>query len=256
MTYEQIARHAGVSSSTIKRRLRGIVETYEAPSLSGGVVHLDVTYWGRNKGLMVGIDSATGVVLYHKWIGHERQQDYIEAVDSITAKGYDIQAVVLDGGTGLEICKQLYIVQMCQYHFLKIIKRKLTSRPKIEASKELLALAGKVSEVSKEEFIKGFEDWLNRWSDFLKEKTINPNTDRWQYTHRSLRSAVRTFNEKLPFLFSCQEYPEFNIPNTNNKIEGVFTALKSSLRNHNGMSQANRERFVVGFFRHMGISSE
>lgn len=95
-------------------------------------------------------------------------------------------------------------------------------------------------------------EWLVRWDDYLREKTINPLTKRWQYTHRALRSAVRTFKEKLPFLFTYQDFPELNIPNTNNAIEGVFTALKSSLRNHNGMSQVNKERFVVGFLRHRG----
>ena len=43
-------------------------------------------------------------------------------------------------------------------------------------------------------------------------------------------------------------------PKTNNAIEGLFTALKSRLRAHNGMSQAHKERFVDGFFRHRDIA--
>lgn len=131
LSYDQIGYHLGASSSTIKRRLRDLKEHYTVPYLPGGVIHLDVSYWGRNKGLMLALDSKSGVALYHKWIAHEREQDYIDAIDCIKSNGYDIQAVVLDGGVGLDICKQLYPVQMCQYHFIAIIRQKLTLRPKL-----------------------------------------------------------------------------------------------------------------------------
>lgn len=200
------------------------------PEISEGVVHLDVTYWGRNKGLILAIDSKIGVALYHKWIGHERQQDYIDAIDHIKRNGYDIRAIVLDGGVGLDLGKQLYTVQMCQYHFIAIIRRKLTLHPQLEASKELLSLARSVTNSNKETFTEGFTTWLSKWEEFLKQKTINPITNHWRYTHRTLRSAAQTFREKLPFLFLFQDYPELSIPNTKNAIEGVFTALKSALR--------------------------
>jgi hypothetical protein len=39
------------------------------------------------------------------------------------------------------------------------------------------------------------------------------------------------------------------MPNTNNAPEGTFTALKDSLRNHNGMAKENRKRFTDGFLK-------
>lgn len=250
LSYAQIGQQVGVSPSTVKRKLRDYKETYIPPLLKSGVVHLDVTYWGRNKGLMLAIDSETGSALYRKWIGHERKQDYVDAIEAIESGGYEIKAIVLDGGVGLDICMQLHIVQMCQYHFLKIIVRKLTLHPKQVPSIELLKLARRVKYIGKEQFISEYNAWLEKWDSFLKEKTVNPDTDRWQYKHRALRSAARTFKEKLPFLYSYLDYPELNIPNTNNAIEGLFTDLKTQLRNHSGMSQRNRERYVDGFLRH------
>ena len=49
-TVAELAALAGKSPSTIKRRLRRIVIEWEQPRLdgTGGFVHLDVTYWGRN----------------------------------------------------------------------------------------------------------------------------------------------------------------------------------------------------------------
>ena len=53
-TVGEIASITGKSPSTIKRRLRGIDIRWEQPSLEGtsGFVHLDVTYWGRNWGVL------------------------------------------------------------------------------------------------------------------------------------------------------------------------------------------------------------
>ncbi len=38
------------------------------------------------------------------------------------------------------------------------------------------------------------------------------------------------------------------MPNTNNKLEGIFTDLKNNLNNHSGMTIKNRKRFICEFF--------
>ena len=40
------------------------------------------------------------------------------------------------------------------------------------------------------------------------------------------------------------------MPNTNNKIEGVFTDLKKNLNNHSGMGEAGERDSSVGFSWH------
>ena len=40
---------------------------------------------------------------------------------------------------------------------------------------------------------------------------------------------------------------ELCIPNTNNALEGVFTDLKTKLRNHNGLSKEHRKVFIDEF---------
>jgi len=42
---------------------------------------------------------------------------------------------------------------------------------------------------------------------------------------------------------------ELGLPNTNNQLEGTFTDLKNKLRNHNGLSQKRKEKFINGFFK-------
>lgn len=256
LTHSQIAKKFSVSISTIKRLLLKVKIDYSPPRLNGGVVHIDVTYWGRNQGLLVALDASEKCVLYYQWISHEKGIDYANALDAITSMGYKIKALVLDGGVGLSIGSQQYPVQMCQYHYIAIIRRKLTMNPKIEASKELLKIARGITKQEKEVFVKEFSEWQKRWDLFLKERTIQEEDGQWRYTHRALRSAAFTTQGLIPYLFTHKDYPDLNIPNTNNALEGLFTALKTALRNHNGMSQANKERFVCGFFRHKGYRFE
>ena len=83
-TVSALARRYGISESTVKRRLATIAGEWEQPEINGGgFVHLDSTYWGRNWGILVGVDDATGQVLYLAFIAHEKVSDYREAVASI-----------------------------------------------------------------------------------------------------------------------------------------------------------------------------
>ena len=59
---------------------------WEQPGLEGmsGFVHLDVTYRGRNWGVMLALDDATCRPLYVAFIRHETVADHVKAVDTIT----------------------------------------------------------------------------------------------------------------------------------------------------------------------------
>jgi hypothetical protein len=39
------------------------------------------------------------------------------------------------------------------------------------------------------------------------------------------------------------------IPNTTNAIDGHFADLKNKLRNHNGLSEARKKKFIDEFFK-------
>ncbi|EGV29368.1 hypothetical protein HMPREF9431_02120 [Segatella oulorum F0390] len=46
---------------------------------------------------------------------------------------------------------------------------------------------------------------------------------------------------------SYEEYPELEIPNTTNLLEGFNSQLKRALHNHNGMKETNKKKFIDGF---------
>ena len=73
-----------MSVSTVKRRLRDIkCEWVQPPLAGGGFVHLDVTYWGRNFGVLLAFDSATGKPLYMAFVKSETVKDYEDAITCI-----------------------------------------------------------------------------------------------------------------------------------------------------------------------------
>jgi hypothetical protein len=247
-TIAEMAAALGTSPSTIKRRLRNITIDWEQPQISGsGFVHIDATYWGRNIGILVGLDSCTGNILYLAFIKHERLSDYQDAVTSIEQRGYKIKGIIIDGLQHLFSIFSTHKIQMCQFHMKQIVKRYLTRNPRLLAARALNDIMNDLPTKSKEEFTKGYEEWKTEWKNTLDKRSELKN-GKTRYRHRRLRSAMHSIDFYLPYLFTYQEPCCQGMPNTNNKIEGTFTDLKKNLNNHSGMNEENRKRFTCGFF--------
>jgi len=86
--------------------------------------------------------------------------------------------------------------------------------------------------------------WEQKWKTFLGEKSRNEETRKWHYTHRRLRSAIRSLKTNLPYLFTYQYYPKRCMPNTTNSLEGTFSKLKTKLRNHPGIKPWRKRKMI------------
>ncbi|MCH7535929.1 MAG: hypothetical protein IH948_09375 [Bacteroidetes bacterium] len=135
-------------------------------------------------------------------------------------------------------------VQMCQYHQTAIITRYITKKPRLQAGVELRELIFLLTKTDKESFIGGLDEWHKKWKRFLKEKTTNPDTGKWHYTHRRIRSAYRSLKSNLPYLFTWYDYKELKIPNTTNSLEGTFSNLKTKLRVHSGLKELRKKKVI------------
>ena len=247
-TIRELAASLGVSASTIKRRLHNIEIKWVQPTISGhGFVHLDVTYWGRNDGVLIALDSQTGVILYLDFIKHERILDYINAINSIEERGYKVDGIIIDGLKSLFKQFSAYNIQMCQFHIKQIAKRYITLNPKLLASRALNELMKNLSSMKKDDFIREYDLWKETWSGTLNKRSQLKN-GKSSYRHKRLRSAMHSIDFYLPYLFTYQQESCKGMPNTNNKLEGTFTDLKKNLNNHSGMNEENRKRFISGFF--------
>ncbi|MBN1516303.1 transposase [Candidatus Sumerlaeota bacterium] len=121
----------------------------------------------------------------------------------------------------------------------------MTSDPKLESSIELKEITATLIRADEESFTRQLNQWYEKWKDFLKQKTINPETGRWNYTHKRLRSAYRSLKTNLPYLFTYLKYPELNIPNTTNSLDGYFNVLKSKLNVHRGLNDNRSKKIII-----------
>ena len=125
------------------------------------------------------------------------------------------------------------------------MKRYLTTRPKLEASRELKIITDTLPNTNEQKLTDALQGWFEKWKDFLKQKTTDLNTNRWFYTHKKVRAAYRSLKTNLPYLFTYQKYPELNIPNTTNSLDGFFNRLKSLVYVHRGLRPNRRMRIIV-----------
>jgi len=208
---------------------------------------LDTTYWGRNFGVMLFRDAISKKNLLHYYVNNETVASYKKGIEELESQGYIIKAIVCDGRRGLFNAFYRIPVQMCQFHQLSIIKRYLTTKPKLEASKELKKIALLLTKTDKESFERLLKEWFERYKEFINQRTINPITNRTYYTHKRVRNAYRSLINNLDWLFTCYDNIELHIPNTTNGIDGYFADLKAKLRTHNGLSRERKMKFIEDY---------
>lgn len=208
------------------------------------IVVADATFFSRTNGMLIFREPNLKRNLIWKEIYVETAGQYEQLKLELESKGFVIKAVVLDGRPGIRDAFRGIPAQMCQFHQVAIIRRYLTSRPKLEAAQELMIIARQLTRSDENNFSKLLSAWQEKWQKFLKEKTVNPFTGRWFYTHKRLRAAGRSLKTNLPYLFTYQKHPELNIPNTTNSLDGYISTLKNLLNVHRGQDRNSRNKII------------
>ena len=209
------------------------------------VIVADTTFFSRANGLTVFRAPHLKKNVWWQATIQERAEVYLKGKTHLEQNGFAIQAVVLDGRRGMRGVFAGIPIQMCHFHQKQIVKRRLTTRPKIEASRELKTVTDTLPKTNEPTFAANLSAWHEKWKDFLKQKTTDLNTGRWFYTHKRVRAAYRSLKTNLPYLFTYQKYPELNIPNTTNSLDGFFNRLKSLVFVHRGLKPSRRMKIIV-----------
>ena len=209
----------------------------------------DVTFFNRSDGVIVFRSPRLKQNILWNFTKTETVSIYREARYILEQRGFRIQAMVLDGRKGVREVFSDIPVQMCHFHQLAILKRYLTSKPKLLAGQELQLISKTLPLTTESIFTKRFDDWYEKWVDFIREKTFKEDGVHWQYTHKKIRASYRSLKTNLPFLFTFQKYPELHIPNTTNSLDGFFSHMKKLLRVHSGLSKEFRNKVVSEILR-------
>lgn len=209
------------------------------------VVVADTTFFSHAEGLTVFREPNLKRIVWWKQTVNEKAEVYQLGRTHLEKNGFKITAVVLDGRIGIREVFKGIPVQMCHFHQKRIVSRYLTTRPKLPASQELRMIATTIPHSNEAQLTKQLNDWFQKWEQFVKQKTTDPHTGRWFYTHKRMRSAYRSLITNLPYLYTYQKYPELKIPNTTNSLDGYFNRLKSLLNVHRGLNPKRRYRMIV-----------
>lgn len=209
------------------------------------VLIADTTFFSRSDGLTVFREPNLKKIVWWKQTIGEKAEIYQLGRQQLEHHGCTINAVVLDGRIGIREVFNGIPVQMCHFHQKRIVNKYLTTRPKLPAGLELRAITQTIPHSNEEELRKKLHGWFFTWEQFLTQKTTDQNTGQWFYTHKRIRSAYHSMMTNLPYLFTYQKYPELNIPNTTNSLDGYFNRLKSLLNVHRGLNPQRRYRMIV-----------
>lgn len=243
-TYAELAGQEGKSKRTIQRRLDESVVSKKQQRGTETVIIGDVTWIAEGCGLMLFRCAWTKKNLLWKYVEKETVDGYREGIVELIGGGWKVVGLVCDGKPGMMKSFPEIPTQMCQFHMVQIVTRYLTKRPKLEAGRGLRTLTLLLKQTDRASFTFWLEQWHEKWKTFLQEKTKSPETGRWYFTHKRLRSAYRSLQAHLPNLFVFEDHPHLNIPNTTNSLDGFFSHLKSLIRIHRGLKLDRKKKLI------------
>jgi len=243
-TLKELANKYGKSHVWVRKRLDSVEIPIAISEPRETVIITDTTFWGRRYGVLV---FRSWTLRQNIWWGEvetEKVAHYHYARKILEGRGWTFTAAVVDGRRGLANVFKDIPVQVCQFHQLQTVTKYLTRRPKTDAGKALRTLALTLTESDEVTFTNALVNYERKWQNFLQEKTIILGLKRPQYTHKNVRSALRSLKTNLVNLFTYQRYPLLNIPNTTNSIDGYFAGLKKKVAQHHGLRRDRRYKVI------------
>ena len=129
--------------------------------------------------------------------------------------------------------------QRCLIHIIRRSNAWLTKNPQTKVGLELRDIVRLLSKIEiqehKETWIKMFNEWNNKYQDFLNEKKQSPYSTRKWFVHRKIRGIRSMIINSSPYLFSFLD--DSLIPKTSNCVEGgINSPIKDLIRKHRGLT--------------------
>jgi hypothetical protein len=248
-----LSRDSNYSSRTLKRYFHHYLE--QPPKLSiypSEKVNLiiDGTYFTNNLCLVLYRDNTIKFTQLYRLTNGEWFEELAEDLTNLLKLGVQIESITCDGHKALLkairlTCPQV-IVQRCIIHIQRQCLIWLSKRPKSEAGKELRKLFCSLhtihSTLSRDYWIVDLIKWHEKHREFINEKSVNPKTGRYWFTHKMVRRSFNSVKKALPDMFHYLDDPM--IPSSTNGLESFFGHLKVNLNVHRGLSVKHTKQFI------------
>lgn len=234
-----------------KRTIRKLFKTYEAPQKQhrprGVYLVVDATYFGERLEesswcVAVVRDPRAKENLAWQFGATETTSLYADLRQQLIDLGYTILSVTADGFSGIQSAFSGIPYQMCQVHMERLVTRGTTKNPQTEAGVVLLALVRTLYTTDSKTFNSRLNAYVEKYRDFLNEKTTNPLTGERYWTHKELRSAVMSILHYRKYLFTFERNKK--IPKTTNSLEGHFSHINEIVAVHRGLSRPQKQKVL------------
>lgn len=234
-----------------KRTLRDVLDQYTAPPK----IHFprkvnivaDALWFGERREktswcVVAMRDQKRKENLWWNFFDAETTSAYREGKEYLEKRGYEIMSVTGDGFSGLREAFSPIPFQMCHVHMERLVIVGTTRNPQLEAGQALLALVRGLYNLNGESFRSYLKMYIEKYRDFLNEKTTNPFTGETFFTHEPLRKAALSLVRFEPFLFTYEKHKD--IPRTSNSIEGHFSHMRDVVEIHRGLERKQKEKVL------------
>lgn len=238
-----------------RRVIRNHLDKYTSPPKihHPREIHLvvDGTYWGERIEntswcSIVGRDPKKQENLWWSFEKTETTSAYLKCRLDLEGLGYKILSVTGDGFSGVRQGFFRIPYQMCHVHMERLVIQGTTKKPELEAGVVLLALAQNLHDTDSQTFNRRLKQYIEKYRDFLNEKTVHPVSGDTSWTHENLRKAVHSLMRFQPFLFTYEK--DYRIPKTTNSLEGHFRHIEDIVNVHCGLSRSQKERVLHSIF--------
>lgn len=252
---KQVVRELVETYNLDKKTIHSFLEKYVLPikvhTPRKLFVIVDATYFRKKKNAEPwrAVVFRDPIKKENLWFGFgevENHNLYLQGRAYLESLGYVFLGTTGDGFSCIRKVFNDVPFQMCLVHIERIVVRKITRRPELEAGQVLLALIKILGTCPSGIWKDRFKKYIEKYRDFLNEKTLHPESGISSWTHKELRSAVLSVQMFLPYFFTYETVKD--ISQTTNSLEGHFSHIKDILRIHRGMSNHLLRKVLSAIF--------
>jgi len=239
----ELSNRNNISVRTLRKHLDNYRVEFKIPEPIFAPVNLlyDATFFGREYGFIVFHDNKS--VVYFEEIKTEKVLAVKRGLDKLQEQGYTFKSLTVDGKRGvIKMFEREFPnipIQFCHFHQQAIIRRYITTNPKTECGIEIKNLMRDLKHSTKKEFADKVKELEQKHAVFIAEKN-----EKGDWKHKRIRSAIRSLKTNLPYLFAYKSHPDLDIPNTTNRLEGLFSHLKEKVRIHRGLRVDRKKKMI------------
>lgn len=252
-TFCQISKKSGYSERTLKRYFYDYLSDYPTWKIKKNEkvnLLIDGTYFANKVCLVLYRSHNVKATLFYRLTDGEWFEELVEDLSNLTSLGIEIESVTCDGLSNIlkavrRVSPQTTI-QRCLAHIQRETLIWLTKHPQSIAGQELRHIILKIHLIETRDqwgyWVVELMQWYNEHQNFVNQKSYVDQTNRYWFTHKSVRKSFIHIKRALPNMFHFLDNP--NIPKTTNGLESYFGHLKQNISLHRGLSKEHFKNYI------------